>query len=213
MAKKSTNFNTTLKTVWNETEGREISLDFIWGVINKVSGILDTMGYRRYDLTSIHFNNRMRSTCAMTIHKKQADTWHIEFSTFYIKNASMEGIINTIAHEVVHTVEGCFDHQTKFQSIGIKLRKYGYNVQTHDHDVAFSQAYKEKKSLRPYWLVRCMKCEKEIKPFYRKTETIKGIIDDDLNFMYQCPYCHNHGCLRVYHFENGVEVLHHKIRL
>ena len=36
-------------------------------------------------------------------------------------------VISTIVHELIHTVEGCYDHGSKFQSIAKKLSKV-YNI-------------------------------------------------------------------------------------
>ena len=37
----------------------------------------------------------------------------------------------TLAHELLHTVDGCFGHNERFRQYAKKLDEYGYHIQTH----------------------------------------------------------------------------------
>ncbi|MDO4300735.1 MAG: hypothetical protein Q4D26_05020 [Clostridia bacterium] len=39
-------------------------------------------------------------------------------------------ISNTMAHELIHTVRGCFNHGAKFQGYAVKAAELGYTVNT-----------------------------------------------------------------------------------
>lgn len=56
--------------------------------------------------------------------------YEIEITDRLLKNdATIDGLKNTIIHELLHTVEGCMNHGTKWKSLADKVnRAYGYNI-------------------------------------------------------------------------------------
>ena len=67
-------------------------------------------------------------------------------------------IKNVIAHELIHTVQGCFNHGYMFRAYANKLNRLGYNVEIKNNDKQFGQNIQYKYKLT------CLKCGKV---FYR----------------------------------------------
>ena len=46
----------------------------------------------------------------------------------YLENCTDQTIKNTIAHELIHTIDGCFDHKNKFKAMAQRIAHLGYTV-------------------------------------------------------------------------------------
>ena len=46
-------------------------------------------------------------------------------------------IVETLAHELLHTVDGCFDHGPQFQELAARLELFGYHIQRTYEPEAF----------------------------------------------------------------------------
>lgn len=79
-------------------------------------------------------------------------------------------LLETILHEMIHTITGCFNHGTKFKTIGRKFDKYGYNVNT------YSEKKLNRRTLpKKHYKIICKDCG-EVYIYQRKTKTVKNII-------------------------------------
>ena len=81
----------------------------------------------------------------------------------WITDLAMHGDIkSTIVHELIHTVEGCFNHGKEFQSIANWLsRVYGIELGTRasKKEMALSEEYRIAKAK---YIIRCKKCGQTI---------------------------------------------------
>ncbi len=81
----------------------------------------------------------------------------------WITDLAMHGDIkSTIVHELIHTVEGCFNHGKEFQSIANWLsRAYGIELGTRasKKEMALSEEYRIAKAK---YIIRCKKCGQTI---------------------------------------------------
>lgn len=77
----------------------------------------------------------------------------------YLLECDKQLIKNTIAHELIHTCKGCFNHGYNFKSLMYKINKeLGYNVALKNKNKEFSQKFEYKYKLT------CSECGKV---FYR----------------------------------------------
>ena len=75
------------------------------------------------------------------------------FYTIHISSRLMghtELLRETLAHELLHTVKGCFDHGSRFQEAARKLREYGYHIQSTYEPEAFE--------IRGRYQFQCSRC-------------------------------------------------------
>lgn len=75
----------------------------------------------------------------------------IEVSKYLLK-CDRELIKNVIAHELIHTVKGCFNHDYMFRAYARSLNLLGYNVEIKNHDKQFG------KSISYKYKLTCLKC-------------------------------------------------------
>lgn len=61
--------------------------------------------------------------------KKKDGKFIIEISEFVL-DYPVDEIKNVVAHEIIHTCYGCFNHQKRFKAYGEKLKALGYKVTT-----------------------------------------------------------------------------------
>ena len=77
----------------------------------------------------------------------------------WITDLAMHGDIkSTIVHELIHTVEGCYNHGQKFQSLANWLgRVYGIELGTRasKKEMALTEEYRIAKAK---YIIRCKKC-------------------------------------------------------
>ena len=76
-----------------------------------------------------------------------------------ITDLGMHGDVKcTIVHELIHTVEGCFNHGPKFQEIA-RLLSSAYNIElgtrASKHEMELSKEYRIAKAK---YVIRCKKC-------------------------------------------------------
>ena len=98
-----------------------------------------------------------------------------------------EWAMNTIVHEVLHTVDGCMNHGALWKRYANMMnRRYGYNVKrTSSYPELENNAYGRS---RYKYAVTCNNCGTEWK-FTKKTKSIK-IIRGEIPWGYcQCPIC------------------------
>lgn len=97
--------------------------------------------------------------------------------TKYIANE--QALKNTIAHEILHSVKGCFNHQKKWKAMAEKVNsKYGYNI-TRLGDI--SEA-----NVKPKYIVVCKNCGLEYK-YFKKGKVIKYLEANSKNI--KCGKC------------------------
>jgi len=82
----------------------------------------ELLGYKAVDvdnILSVDFNSRLKSSLGRAIRNRLTGSFRIEFSTLYFnhKDTTMNDILSVVFHELIHTVDGCFNHGDKFNSI------------------------------------------------------------------------------------------------
>lgn len=105
--------------------------------------------------------------------KKTSDGFLIEISESILKSDSNK-IKNVIAHELLHTCYGCYNHGERWKSYAVRLNEaYGYNIKRTSSYEEMGMEQPEKK-LENKYMIQCQKCGKI---FYRqkKSKLIKEI--------------------------------------
>lgn len=84
--------------------------------------------------------------------KKKDGKFIIEISEFVL-DYPVDEIKNIVAHEIIHTCYGCFNHQKRFKAYGEKLKALGYNVTT-----TYKGEEKTPAELEARYVVVCQNC-------------------------------------------------------
>ena len=97
-------------------------------------------------------------------------------------------IHSTIMHEVIHCMDGCWNHKAEFQKWAKVVNAvYGLKVKTHSAATEYIAQYVDKDVVR--WAVFCPQCQQIIARRKRKSALITAIMRNDGS--YQCKAC---GC-------------------
>ena len=109
----------------------------------------DLVPYRSISPT-VYTTNSKRSLGRCRAFSLQNGMFMIYISK-YLLECSEELIKNVLAHEIIHTVSGCFNHGYRFQYyVNLVNYKLGYNIGVKYKDDEFNPPYKYK--------ITCLKC-------------------------------------------------------
>lgn len=106
-------------------------------LVQEVKNDFESLGIEYGKITKITINTRAKSRWGQC-HRKSVDIVNHTVIYEYDININVEllddelddmAAKNTIAHEFIHTIEGCFNHGKKFNEIGSMLSIFGYNIQ------------------------------------------------------------------------------------
>ena len=82
-------------------------------------------------------------------------------------NCSEHDIKNTLLHELIHTIDGCFNHGDRFKYYAEEVnQKYGYHV------ARTSNVEKFKEQIKYKYAIKCTTCGKTQK-FVKKAKSVK----------------------------------------
>ena len=142
----------------------------------------------------ISYNSRLRSTMGrlmqsqMTSYrkaKKKIDSLYyiLEVSPQFMQLGSRQAKRDVIAHEIIHTVTGCFNHSPLFKVIAAQLNgmRLGYYIQTKFSYSNYDNLERPERKLAKYAVV-CQICGKQI----TRMKKSRVITHPE---KYRCPYC------------------------
>ena len=196
-------------SVQNEPAGRSWTLADIRFEVEKVSKILILGGYKPGIVRSVAFNPRLTRSCGRT--RRLNGAFEMDFSISFFKKGRETSIRDTIAHEVVHTVPGCFNHGNRFKAVGACLAKHGYHVERLCKDEEYAKYVTRKEASGTTYHVVCESCGWDGTRRKRLSKILKGIMMEGQR-RYSCPVCGSHR-LSVYKVEGpGLETQLKSIR-
>lgn len=106
----------------------------------------------------VHLNDRTKS---FGICKRENGIFTIYISR-YFKDNDYKEVMNTLLHELLHTVEGCFNHGNKWSSLANNVNKeYNYNISRTSDYVMNNITEDIKKQLYKYKII-CKDCNQTI---------------------------------------------------
>lgn len=138
--------------------------------------LLESMGIECGEITSVTVNPRFTRSLGRC-HRSRHTNFHpwryrLEFSPVLMTDAcTQKEFENTMLHELLHTVEDCFDHTGKWKRLAESVNaRYGYHIQRCS-DNAAAQAYHAAHKVNRYTCV-CEKCGHEWH-YQRMCNTVK----------------------------------------
>lgn len=135
------------------------------------------------NIIEVTVNTRAKKRWGQTCRRR--DGFHINISSVLLRDdVSDEAAKDTIMHEILHTVDGCFDHKAKWQAMADKVNMFGYKVKrcTSAWEKGIDSSLMETTHHKTY-IIRCEKCGAEVIR-HRKSDFVI------------CPnfYVHGDGC-------------------
>lgn len=129
---------------------------------------------------------RLKSAFGNTCYRKRGDvvTYTIKIASFLVENGSERGIKSTIAHEFIHTCDGCMNHGAlwkRYASMVSDLYDISRANKMEDKGISQNVANTIHNSNIKY-IVKCTACNREWK-YKRMCKTIQ-VLD-----RCSCPYC------------------------
>ncbi len=101
----------------------------------------------------VPLNHRARNRFGCCI--RQGNRYTIELSAQLAAEGTAESILQVLAHEILHTCQGCSNHGNRWKSYAARMnRLYGYHIRRTDDFV--SLGLMDHRPIR-YWVV-CAQC-------------------------------------------------------
>lgn len=127
-------------------------------LVNECIKELDNIGVYYGKITEFKVNARFKNTWGRCSKDCNNNTFTIMINKKLLQNGSDFGIKQTIIHEMIHTVDGCFNHKAKWKQIADYVNsKYNYNVKRTNTSVELG--FKEDDIKADYkYVFKCEKC-------------------------------------------------------
>ena len=160
--------------------------------------ILDDCGIPYGKVLEISVNSRAQrwGICRWT-----PEGFKIEVNRTLLDDRNGEnGLVNTILHELLHTVPGCFNHGEAWKNCAeIVRRKYGYDIKrcSSEEEKDVTTGNLNRKNVVDKYVLRCENCGHE----WRRKKWSKTCANVS---RYRCP-CG--GKLHVYSLDDRIQVL------
>lgn len=114
--------------------------------------------------------------------KKKPEGLEISISKYHLSN-SLESVYQTIVHEVLHTVDGCMNHGTKWKVMANRMnKKYGYSISRLGTAKSGVKLDAPPKKVVYKYIIVCQNCGHT----YKRQR--KSKLTDNLN-RYRCGKC------------------------
>ena len=112
----------------------------------------------------------------------------IYLSKNYADISEEKYVINTVMHELIHSLDNCMAHTGRWKQIAnIVNNRYGYNITRVETDnAAYSKYYHEVSISRMKYEITCNSCGNVTK-YQRKTKAVTNIANHIGR--YRCPSC------------------------
>lgn len=182
-----------MDSVYNKNLNLYFTKNWVNQEIKMAIDILKKLGYTDiHEMSGFSFNRRLKRLCGRT--SRKGGVYTIQLNTSFVETASLNHIKDTIAHECIHLIPGCWDHKNKFKEVGLKLNKYGYNIERTMFDRAYNELRKEERANKTQYFPHCKSCGKTMKGYVKLTPTIKLIANGNKSNngrYFTCPLCNS----------------------
>lgn len=192
-----------IHAVKSEVDSHVWTIGEILRELDNVRSLLREKGFVPGAITSVSFNPRLTRSCGRT-RREGPRVFSMDFSVAYFQHASPVSIRDTIAHEAIHTVPGCFNHGKKFQQVARLLAANGYHVSTKNRDGAYGTFREQKREEKPTYYILCTSCRKKMGRYQRLSPTLKTIMQGEQGRFY-CPACKSRKLKVVKKMPDGTE--------
>lgn len=123
---------------------------------------LENIGITTGKIVGYEVNTRAKRRWGQTKNFYGGAYFTININTALLDGEHEDGLKSTLYHELLHTVEGCFNHGKKWDKLGDLVKaKYGYEINRTDsaENKGFSEGeYK----LKAKYTLKCAGCGKTI---------------------------------------------------
>lgn len=148
-----------------------------------------SLGIELGNIKEVIVNTRAKSRWGQCSYHIHGDNYTISISNRLLSDdVSDMSLKNTIAHELLHTIQGGMSHTGPWKKCADLLNSvYGYEVKRATS--CEEKGVEIKQTSVPRYKVKCNGCGKVWK-YYRKCRTIKLLLDN--KGACRCPRCNSH---------------------
>ena len=131
--------------------------------------VVEACGIETGIITDVSINTRAKKRFGQCRYNRVTDTYSINIARFILDDdIDDKAVMETIIHEILHTVSGCMNHGKKWKSLGkIIEREFGYTITTTDNYSKFSDRLAEERKVernikKHNYVFRCKDCGQTI---------------------------------------------------
>jgi predicted SprT family Zn-dependent metalloprotease len=131
--------------------------------------VVEACGIETGIITDVSINTRAKKRFGQCRYNHATGTYSINIARFILDDdIEDKAVMETIIHEILHTVSGCMNHGKKWKSLGkIVEREFGYKITTTDSYAKFSNRLAEERKVerntkKHNYVFRCEDCGQTI---------------------------------------------------
>lgn len=162
--------------------------------VNECLKILKHYGFNPGTVIDV---NWMDSVQSLGVTRREApNKFSMRFNKKYFEIEDPKSIHETIMHECIHCIPGCFNHQSDFKyAASIVNKKLEFNVARTSLTPKFQTYVENLPKYRPKYQIICDNCGAKLEKLIRKTKKYNIIkagnkISSGQTY-YRCPNCHS----------------------
>ena len=125
-----------------------------------------------WDKIETKYNARFKAVFGRCKRLNGGEKFVVEINKYFLDNGEDIEILDTLVHEYIHTIDGCFNHGEKFKLVGRMFDKHGLSI---SRTSAKGEIRAERKSIN--YVIQCDECKKQWHRNRAKKELSK----------FQCP--------------------------
>ena len=137
------------------------------------------VGIEPGEITSVKVNTRAKNRWGQTKYLPD-DTFEININKELLEdNVPDKVTMNTVVHEILHTVEGCFNHKKQWQNYAdIMNNAYGYNIKrvTSAEEKGLPQRIHTSRTSYRKYVITCGECGHRY--YYTRAAKVVSLVRD-----------------------------------
>lgn len=173
---------------------KNYTLEDIRKEVNECFDILRYYGFKPGTVIDIKWLNST-NVLGRTL-RNTYNTFSMFFNKKYFEIETPENIHNTIMHECIHCIPGCFNHQTDFKYVASVVNsKLEFKISRTSNATIFENYVINNSKNKYKYQIVCNNCGAQLEKMVRKSQKYQIIIagnkSNSSNKHFLCPHCHS----------------------
>lgn len=155
--------------------------------------ILINLGYEVHIPVAISINKRLKKALGRC--NRNQGVYRIEINETYLRTGNSQSIHDTIMHECIHCVDGCFNHGPKWKAVASKVTQSfpQYSISRISYDENYGKVLNE---ISPYrYQIICKDCGCKMQRYKNWSKILNAIYWG--NSGYRCCDCGSHSLVII----------------
>lgn len=132
----------------------------IYAIYKKCREMLVNIDIECGKVSNLIVNSRAKNRWGICIFKKETNSYEIQLSDRLLQDSvADDGAVNTMLHELLHTVEGCYGHGAKWRYLADRVHR-NYGIVIKRTNSAQDKGVPDDNPMNAKYVFKCNHCGK-----------------------------------------------------